>query len=63
MLYALLAIWIALVIYGISRGFSMKELFRMGISGVGVAKNVFIVMLMVGVMTSLVPLGAMSRPP
>ena len=53
MLYALLAILIALLIYGLVRGFGLRELFRMGLSGVGVAKNVFLVMLMVGVMTAL----------
>lgn len=53
MLYALLVILIAFLIYGLVRGFGLRELFRMGISGIGVARNVFVVMLMVGVMTAL----------
>jgi len=53
MLYALLAILIVLVIYGKVRGFSLREISGMAWSGVGVAKNIFIVMLMVGAMTAL----------
>lgn len=53
MLYALTAILVALIVYGIVRGHSLREISGMAWSGVGVAKNIFIVMLMVGVMTAL----------
>lgn len=53
MLYVLTAILIALFVYGITRGLSLRELASWAWSGVRTAKNIAIVMLLVGALTAL----------
>lgn len=53
MLYVLTAILIALFVYGITRGLSLRELAGWAWSGVRTAKNIAIVMLLVGALTAL----------
>lgn len=53
MLYALLAILIALIIFGLVRGYKLGALMKMSISNLKVARNIVMVMLMVGAMTAL----------
>lgn len=53
MLIALLTGFVLLMAYGKFRGFGWKALFKMAVSGVPTARNIAIVMLMVGALTAL----------
>lgn len=53
MLYILLAILFALIIFGLIRGYRLGALMKMSVSNLKAARNIVIVMLMVGAMTAL----------
>lgn len=53
MLYALLAIFVTLIIFGLVRGYKFGALMKMSVSNLKAARNIVIVMLMVGAMTAL----------
>lgn len=51
--YALAAGFILFVIYGHSKGFSWLQLFRMAFKGIKTARNVLILFIMIGILTSV----------
>lgn len=53
MLYALLAILFALIVFGLVRGYKLGALMKMSVSNLKAARNIVVVMLMVGAMTAL----------